>query len=160
MITILSISSLYFLFQLKSRFENSRFQISVLDPIKSKNTAFIKRTPRSSALSHQTPYCLRHQRGGASPSTNCSCLLHVLRHPPLCSVASNTSRGLQPRTHLHLQPLLFLCTSPPSQNSIAAFLLLVDPINFMAGEENSGKCAVEEVLEENMPVNQRLRRLR
>ena len=30
----------------------------------------------------------------------------------------------------------------------------------MAGEENRGKRAVEEVLEENMPVNQRLRRMR
>jgi len=30
----------------------------------------------------------------------------------------------------------------------------------MAGEENHGKSVAEEVLEENMPVNQRLRRMR
>ena len=38
--------------------------------------------------------------------------------------------------------------------------LLVDPINFMAGEDNRGKRAAEEVPEENMPVNQRLGRIR
>ena len=38
--------------------------------------------------------------------------------------------------------------------------LLVDPINFMAGEDNRGKCAAEEILEEDMMVNQRLRRMR
>ena len=44
---------LYFLSQLKSQFENSRFQTSDLNPIKSENMAFIKKTPQSSVLSYQ-----------------------------------------------------------------------------------------------------------
>ena len=53
MITILSVAPLYFLFRLKSQFENSRFQTSNLNPIKSENMAFIKRTPQSSILNQQ-----------------------------------------------------------------------------------------------------------
>ena len=44
---------LYFLSRLKSRFENSRFQTSDLNPIKSENMTFIKKTPQSSVLSYQ-----------------------------------------------------------------------------------------------------------
>ena len=53
MITIFSIDLLYFLYWLKSRFETSRFQTSDLNPIKSENMAFIKKTPQSSTLSYQ-----------------------------------------------------------------------------------------------------------
>jgi len=53
MITIFSIDLLYFLSRLKSQFENSRFQTSDLNPIKSENMAFIKKTPQSFILSYQ-----------------------------------------------------------------------------------------------------------
>ena len=53
MITIFSIDLLYFLSRLKSRFENSWFQTSNLNPTKSKNTASIKRTPQPSVLGYQ-----------------------------------------------------------------------------------------------------------
>ena len=53
MTAIFSIVLLYFSFRLKSQFENSRFQTSNLNPIKSENMAFIKRTPQSSILNHQ-----------------------------------------------------------------------------------------------------------
>ena len=45
MITIFSTDPLYFLSRLKGRFENSRSQTSDLNPIKSENTAFIKKFP-------------------------------------------------------------------------------------------------------------------
>ena len=51
MITIFSIPLLYFLSRLKSRFENSLFQSSNLNLIKSENTTSIKRTPQPSVLS-------------------------------------------------------------------------------------------------------------
>ena len=44
--------------------------------------------------------------------------------------------------------------------SVAFFLHLVDLINPMASEDNRGKRAAEEIPEENMPMNQRLRRMR
>ena len=53
MITILFVTLLCSLFWLESRFENSQFQTSNLNPIKSKNMTFIKKTPQSSVLSHQ-----------------------------------------------------------------------------------------------------------
>ena len=53
MITMFSVNLLSFLSRLKSRFENSRFQTSVLNPIKFENTAFIKKTSQSSVLSYQ-----------------------------------------------------------------------------------------------------------
>ena len=45
MITILFVALLCSLFWLESRFENSQFQTSNLNPIKSENTAFIKKKP-------------------------------------------------------------------------------------------------------------------
>ena len=51
--TIFPADLLYFLSRLKSRFENSRFQTSDLNPIKYENTTFIKKTSQSSALSYQ-----------------------------------------------------------------------------------------------------------
>ena len=53
MITIFYVDLLYFLSRLKSRYENRRFQTPDLNPIKSKNTASIKKTPQSSVLSYQ-----------------------------------------------------------------------------------------------------------
>ena len=53
MITIFSVALLYFLSQLKSRIENSQFQTSNLNSIKSENMAFIRKTPQSSILSYQ-----------------------------------------------------------------------------------------------------------
>ena len=53
MTTIFSINLLSFLSQLKSQFENSRFQTSDLTPIKFENTAFIEKTPQCSILSYQ-----------------------------------------------------------------------------------------------------------
>jgi len=51
--TIFPADLLYFLSRLKSQFENSRFQTFDLNPIKSENTAFIKKTPQSPILSYQ-----------------------------------------------------------------------------------------------------------
>ena len=46
-------------------------------------------------------------------------------------------------------------------NPVAVFFpLFVDPINLMAGEDNQGKRAVEEVPEENLPMSQHLHRMR
>ena len=58
MLTIFSINLLYLLSRLKSQFENSRFQTSDFNPIKSKNTTFIKKTLQSSVLSyeHRIPF--------------------------------------------------------------------------------------------------------
>ena len=53
MTTMFSVNLLSFLSRLKSRFENSRFQTSVLNPIKFENTAFIKKTHQSFVLSYQ-----------------------------------------------------------------------------------------------------------
>ena len=53
MITIFSADLLYLLSRLKSRFENSRFQTSDFNPIKSENMASTKKTPQSSILSYQ-----------------------------------------------------------------------------------------------------------
>jgi len=53
MTTIFSTDLLYILSCLESQFENSRFQTSDLNLIKSKNMAFIKKTLQSSVLSYQ-----------------------------------------------------------------------------------------------------------
>lgn len=53
MITVSYVDLLYFLSRLKSRFKNSRFQTSNLNPIKSENMTFIKKNPQSSVLSYQ-----------------------------------------------------------------------------------------------------------
>ena len=53
MITIFSVDLFYFLSQLKSQFENSRFQTSDLNLIKSKNMASTKKTPQSFIISYQ-----------------------------------------------------------------------------------------------------------
>ena len=46
-------------------------------------------------------------------------------------------------------------------NPVAVFFpLFVDPINPMAGEDNRGKRAAEEVLKENLPMSQRLHHMR
>ena len=107
MTTILSVASLYFLFRLKSQFENSRFQTPDLTPIKSKSTAFIEKTPRSSVLSYQ-----RRILFGISEAVLRLILIAVtlrtsrdIYHPIF--VAINTSRGLWPQTHPYLQLLLF-----------------------------------------------------
>ena len=108
MITIFSTDPLYFLSRLKGRFENSRSQTSDLNPIKSENTASIKKTPQSSVLSYQ-----RRILFGISEVVLHHLLIVValrtsrdIYHP--ISVAINTSRRLQPRTHLYLQlPLFF-----------------------------------------------------
>ena len=91
----------------------SRSQTSNLNPIKSENTAFIKRIPRSSALNHPASYSLRHWWSGASPSINCGCLLRVPRCPPLRFMSSNTNWGLRHQTHLYSQ--LFLHSLPPAK---------------------------------------------
>ena len=53
MTTIFFADLLYLLARLKNRFENSRFQTSYFNPIKSKNTTSTKKTPQSSVLSYQ-----------------------------------------------------------------------------------------------------------
>ena len=106
--TIFPADLLYFLSRLKSQFENSRFQTFDLNPIKSENTAFIKKTPQSPILSYQ-----RRILFGISEAAFCLLLIVVtlctswdIYHP--ISIAINTSRGLQPQTHLYLQlPLFF-----------------------------------------------------
>ena len=68
------------------------------------------------------------------------------------ALASNTSTLATVPVPLHFSALA---------NSIAVFFpLLVDPINPKAGEDNRGKHAVEEIPEEDMPMNQRLRHMR
>ena len=114
--TIFPANLLYFLSWLKSRFENSRFQTSDLNPIKSKNTAFIKKTLQFSILSYQRRILL-----GISGWRFVFLLIAVtlrtsrdIYHPIF--VAINNSRGLWPRTHLYLQlPLFFalLCLHKP-----------------------------------------------
>ena len=105
--TIFPADLLYFLSRLKSRFENSQFQTSDLNPIKSKNTAFIKKTPQSSILSYQ------HRIFFDISEAVLRLLLIIVTlrtsrdiyHPIF--VAINTSRGLWPQTHPYLQLLLF-----------------------------------------------------
>ena len=63
MTTIFSVDLLYLLSRLESRFENSRFQTSDLNPIKSKNMASTKKTPQSSILSYQ--HCIFFGISGA-----------------------------------------------------------------------------------------------
>jgi len=53
MITIFPADLLYLLSRLKSRFENSQFQTSDFNPIKSKNMTSTKKTPQSFILSYQ-----------------------------------------------------------------------------------------------------------
>ena len=105
--TMFPADPLYFLFRLKSRFENSRFQTSDLNPIKSKNTAFIKKTLQFSILSYQRRILLGIS-GVVLHLLLIAVTLHMSRdiyHP--ISVATNTSRGLRPQTHPYLQLLLF-----------------------------------------------------
>ena len=114
--TIFFTDLLYFLSWLKSRFENRHFQTSDLNPIKSENTTFIKKTPQSFVLSYQCRILF-----GISEAALCLLLIAVtlrmsqdIYHPIF--VAINTSRGLRPQTHLYLQlPLLFmlLCLHKP-----------------------------------------------
>ena len=59
--TIFPADLLYLLSWLKSQSKSSRFQNPDLNPIKSENTAFIKKTPQSSVLSYQ-----RHILSGIS----------------------------------------------------------------------------------------------
>ena len=105
--TIFPADLLYFLSRLKSQFENSRFQTSDLNPIKFENMAFIKKTPQSSILSYQC--CILF---GISEAVLRLILIAVtlrtsrdIYHP--ISVTTNTSRGLRPQAHPHLQLLLF-----------------------------------------------------
>ena len=105
--TIFPADLLYFLSWLKSRFENSQFQTSDLNPIKSKNMTFIKKTLQSSVLSYQCRILF-----GISEAVLRLILIAVtlrtsrdIYHP--ISVAINTSRGLWPQTHLYLQLHLF-----------------------------------------------------
>ena len=53
MTTIFPVDLLYLLSRLKSQSKSSRFQTPDLNPIKSENTASIKKTPQSSVLSYQ-----------------------------------------------------------------------------------------------------------
>ena len=154
--TIFPANLLYFLSRLKSRFENSRFQTSDLNPIKSENMAFIKKTPQSSILSYQCRI-LFGINGVAL------CLL-------LIAVAFYMSRGIHLLAlwlqipaedfgleHIYIRncscSFALLC---PHKLCSGLLPLLVDPINFMAGEDNRGKRAAEEISEEDMSVNQRL----
>ena len=109
MITIFSGYPLYFLSRLKSWFENCWFQTSDPNLIKSKNIAFIKKTPQSSVLSYQCRIL-----SSISEAALCLLLIAVTLHTsrdiyhPI-SIAINTNRGLRPRTHLYLQlPLFFV----------------------------------------------------
>ena len=160
MITIFSVDLLYFLSWLKSRFENSWFQTSNLNPIKSKNTAFIKKTHQSSILSYQCRILF-----GISEVALCLLLIVVafctsrdVHHLGSWLQILAECSGLE---HIYTGNCCCSFALPTFTNPIAVFFpLFIDPINLMVGEDNWGKHAAEEVLEENLPMSQRLRRMR
>ena len=92
---------LYLLSQLKSRFENSRFQTSDFNPIKSENMDSTEKTPQSFVLSYQRRV-LFSISGAALHLLLIVVALHVPRYLLPHFVAISTSQGLWPQTHPHL----------------------------------------------------------